>query len=289
MKNLLVVLSLFFLMGGVSYETNAQSNDVRKKRTPRSKGYQIGDVATDFNLKNVNGEMISLESMENTKGYIVVFTSNVCPFAVLYQNRLIELHHKMAPKGYPVVAINSNDPEMEAGDSFEKMQLRAREKSFPFVYLQDEGQKIFPQFGATKTPHVFLLDNEMKVQYIGAIDDNAHSPEDVKTRYVENAIAALESGRLPEPNTTKAIGCSIKSKKVGGREGGRPPRGERGGPPSPDQILARMDKDKNQKVSKAEAHGPLKRDFDRLDKDEDGFLTKEELAEMKPRRRRDNQ
>ena len=206
----------------------------------------------------------------------------------MYQDRLIELHNKMAPQGYPVVAINSNDPEMQEGDSFENMQVRAKEKAFPFRYVQDEGGKIFPQYGATKTPHVFLLDQDLKVQYIGAIDDNADSPEDVKTKYVENAVAALERGNLPDPNMTKAIGCPIKAKKVSGRNGERRQRGERRGPPSPEQILERMDKDNDQKVSKSEAHGPLKRDFDRLDKDEDGFLTSEELSALKKRGRKGN-
>ena len=226
--------------------------------------------------------------MKNAKGYIVVFTSNVCPFAVLYQDRLIELHNKMAPKGYPVVAINSNDPEMQDGDSFANMKIRAKEKAFPFHYVQDEGGKIFPQYGATKTPHVFLLDKDLKVQYIGAIDDNAHSPEEVKTKYVENAIAALEDGNLPDPNFTKAIGCPIKAKRAGANVSEHPPRGERRGPPSPEQILARMDKDNDQKVSEAEAHGPLKRDFARLDKNEDGFLTSEELSALKKRPRREH-
>ena len=77
----------------------------------------------------------------------------------------------------------------------------------------DEGQKIYPQYGATKTPHVFLLDKNLVVKYIGAIDDNADDASAVKERYLENAIAALESGKDPSPALTKAIGCSIKAKK----------------------------------------------------------------------------
>jgi len=244
-------------------------------------GYKIGETATDFNLKNVDGEFYSLAKIEDAKGYVVVFTSNVCPFAVLYEDRLIELHNDLAPKGYPVVAINSNDPSMQEGDSFENMKLRAQEKNFPFLYLEDEGEKIFPQYGATKTPHVFLLDSDLKVQYIGAIDDNAHEPEAVKTKFLRNAVAALEKGELPDPNFTKAIGCPIKSKNAGG---GSAQKGKRRGPPSPEAILARMDSDKDEKISAAEAEGPLKRDFAGLDKDEDGFLTKEELSAISKRR-----
>ena len=92
------------------------------------------------------------------------------------------------------------------------MQTRAKEKEFTFPYLVDEGQKIYPQYGAVRTPHIFLLDSERKVQYIGTIDDNARSAEKVNVKYVENAIAALEEGKKPTPNFTKAIGCPVKVK-----------------------------------------------------------------------------
>ena len=181
------------------------------------------------------------------------------------------------------MAINSNDPAVQEGDSFENMKKRVAEKGFPFVYLVDEGQKIYPQYGATKTPHVFLLDKDLKVQYIGAIDDNADSPEAVKTRYVANAINALEKGKSPDPNYTKAIGCPIKTAKRGaGDERKGPPNGERRQPPSADELLKMMDKDDDQKISRAEATGPLKNDFDRLDTNKDGQLSKEELSKAGP-------
>ena len=176
-------------------------------------GYKIGDVATDFTLKNVDGTMFSLANIKNAKGYIVVFTCNECPFAKMYEDRLIALHNEYAPKGYSVVAINPNSPENES-EGYEAMQQRAKEKGFPFVYLVDEGQKIYPQYGAVRTPHVFLLDNEKRVQYIGAIDDNAKSAEDVKSKFLEDAIHAIENGMKPSPNLTKAIGCPVKPNRV---------------------------------------------------------------------------
>ena len=283
MKNLIIAAVLIVLSGGIYMGLKAQKNAWNGTSNESLAGYKIGDTATDFELKNVDEQIISMAAIKDAKGYIVVFTSNVCPFAVLYQDRLIELHNKMAPKGYPVVAINSNDPSMQEGDSFENMKIRAEEKGFPFVYLQDEGQQIYPQYGATKTPHVFLLDKELTVQYIGAIDDNSQSPEEVKNKYVEDAIAALENGELPNPNTTKAIGCPIKAKRGGG---GHAQRGGRRGPPSPEKILEMMDKDNDEKVSSAEAHGPLKKDFSRIDTDSDGYLTTKELSAMKPPHRR---
>ncbi|MFD2916289.1 thioredoxin family protein [Psychroserpens luteus] len=176
-------------------------------------GYNIGDVATDFNLKNVDGAMVSLASIDNAKGYIVTFTCNECPFSKLYEDRLIAINDTYAPQGYPVIAINPNSPENEK-EGYEAMQQRSKEKGFTFPYLVDEGQNIYPQYGAVRTPHVFLLDSERKVQYIGTIDDNAKSPEDVKVKYLEDAIKALEAGTTPEPNFTKAIGCPIKASRA---------------------------------------------------------------------------
>lgn len=175
-------------------------------------GYKIGDEATDFSLKNVNGKLFSLSEIKNAKGYIIVFTCNECPFAKMYEERLIKLHKEYAPKGYSVVAINPNSPENE-DEGYEAMQKRAKEKGFPFVYLVDEGQKIYPQYGAVRTPHVFLLDKDRKVQYIGTIDDNAKSAEEVKVKYLEDAINALDKGETPNPNFTKAIGCPVKASK----------------------------------------------------------------------------
>lgn len=176
-------------------------------------GYKPGDTATDFKLKSVDGKMYSMADYKNAKGFIVVFTCNHCPFAVKYEDRINELAKKYKNRGYILLAVNPNDPAAQPQDSFELMKVRAKEKGFAFPYLFDEGQKIYPQYGATKTPHVFLLDNNRIVKYIGAIDDNVDSASDVKEKYLENAIAALENGKTPSPETTKTIGCSIKVKK----------------------------------------------------------------------------
>ena len=176
-------------------------------------GYQPGDKATDFKLKSVDGKMYSMSDYKDAKGFIVVFTCNHCPFAVKYEDRVIELAKKYKSKGYILLAINPNDPAAAPDDSFDKMKVRAKEKGFTFPYLFDEGQKIYPQYGATKTPHVFLLDKNLIVKYIGAIDDNVEDASAVKEKFLENAIAALEKGQEPEVPLTKAIGCSIKVKK----------------------------------------------------------------------------
>ena len=182
------------------------------KKEQVAQGLQVGDLAPDFNLKNIDGSMVSLESLEGAKGYVVIFTCNHCPYAVMYEDRMIDLHNHYAPLGYPIVAIMPNDPEVKPDDSFENMKKRSMEKGFPFVYLYDDGQKVYPQYGATKTPHVYLLDKDRMVKYIGAIDDNARDAEDVTVPFLENAIEALLAGKNPDPVLTKAIGCSIKTK-----------------------------------------------------------------------------
>ncbi|NMH27983.1 thioredoxin family protein [Flavobacterium silvaticum] len=177
-------------------------------------GYKVGDVATDFKLKNVDGKMVSLSDYKNAKGFIVIFTCNHCPYAKAYEDRIIALDKMYAPKGYPVIAINPNNPEKQAEDSYALMQQRAREKKFTFPYLFDDGQKIYPQYGATKTPHVFLLQKTAKgnvIKYIGAIDDNHEDPSAVKEKYVEAAVNALLANKSVTPTETKAIGCSIKA------------------------------------------------------------------------------
>ncbi len=175
--------------------------------------YKIGDKINDFKLKNVNDEWITLSDYMGEEGAIIIFTCNTCPYAKLYEDRIIEAHNTYSQKGFPVLAVNPNDPIQKPGDSFEKMKQRSSEKDFPFAYVFDAEQEIYPRFGATNTPQVFLIDNEMKLRYVGAIDDNPKNAEAVKINYVKNAIEAIKSGENPDPDHTKAIGCGIKAKK----------------------------------------------------------------------------
>ena len=188
-------------------------NDFKTPQLMKDSGYQIGDVVSDFELKNVDGKMISLSDYNEAKGFIITFTCNTCPFAIAYEDRIIALDKKYASKGYPVIAINPNNPLVQPGDSFKAMQQRAKEKGFTFPYLVDEGQKVYPKYGATKTPHMYILQKTKKgnvVKYIGAIDDNHKDASAVKTKYVENAVDALLKGEEIKQTETKAIGCSIK-------------------------------------------------------------------------------
>ncbi len=177
-------------------------------------GYAIGDIATDFKLKNIDDAMISLGDYKEAKGFIVIFTCNHCPYSVAYEDRIIELDKKFKTKGYPVIAINPNNPKAYPTDSFDNMKVRAKEKGFTFPYLLDDGQQIYPQYGATKTPHVYVLEKAEKgnmVRYIGAIDNNYKDASAAKEKYVEDAVNALLKGEKVPVEITKAIGCSIKA------------------------------------------------------------------------------
>ncbi len=174
------------------------------------KGYTLGDIAKDFSLKSVNGDIVSLSDYKDAKGVIVIFTCNHCPFAQLYEQRIIQLHKKFAPLGFPVVAINPNSPLMVAEDSFEKMQELAKSKHYPFAYLFDEEQTVYPLFGATRTPQVFILDENRAVRYIGGIDSNAEAPDSSTIPWAENAVNALLRGESPDPLRTKSVGCTVK-------------------------------------------------------------------------------
>ena len=184
-------------------------------------GLQIGDTAPDFALESIDGTTVSLASRAEAyaekgikvKGYIVTFTCNNCPYAQMYEDRLQELHAEMAPKGWPVVAIQPNDVQLKPDDNLPAMKKRAAEKGFTFDYLLDVEQKVYPAYGASRTPHVVLLDASRKVHYIGAIDDNPRDPDGVSERFVVNATQAIESNQKPDPDFTKAIGCTIKAKQ----------------------------------------------------------------------------
>ncbi len=186
---------------------------ISETKPMNAKGYTIGDEATDFKLKNVNGKMVSLADHKDAKGYVVIFTCNTCPFAVASEERIVALDTKYKKLGYPVIAVNPNDPAVQADDTFELMQAKAKSAGFTFPYLYDANDKVYATYGATKTPHVYLLNKENGkniVKYIGAIDDNVRNGSEVKETFLANAIDELLAGKKITLKETKAIGCSIK-------------------------------------------------------------------------------
>jgi peroxiredoxin len=183
--------------------------------SPIKNGYELGDAVADFKLKSTEGKMVALTDFKSSKGVIVIFDCNTCPYSKAYNSRIIALNEKYASKGFPVVAIQPNSPEVSPGDSFDEMVKLAEDKKYKFSYLFDEGQSVSKAFGATNTPHVFLLKkegNDFKVTYIGAIDDSAKNENTVTKKYVEEAVDALLAGKDITTSKTKALGCTIKWK-----------------------------------------------------------------------------
>lgn len=184
---------------------------------PAITAYRIGDPVADFTIKNtVTGKPVSLYSLPGaTKGAIVVFTCNHCPVAKKYEQRIIDLDKKYASKGFPVLAISSNDPGIAPEDAPNLLASRAKEKGYTFPYAFDGTQDVAKAFGATKTPHAFLVSKEggkWVLKYMGAVDDNTDEPQNVKTPYLANAVDAVLAGKSVAVTETKSIGCTIKWK-----------------------------------------------------------------------------
>lgn len=170
----------------------------------------IGDPAPDFkSLPGTDDKQHSLSDYKDAKLVVVTFTCNKCPVAVAYEDRLIEFTKKYSDKGVAHVAINVNDVE---ADRLDKMKERAEKKGFNFDYLFDESQESARAYGATVTPHLFVLDQKRQIAYMGAFDDN-NDPSKVKENYLIDAVEALLAGKKPEVAESQQRGCGINYKK----------------------------------------------------------------------------
>jgi peroxiredoxin len=167
----------------------------------------IGDKAPDWeNLPGVDGKPHSLADYREAKAMVIVFTCNHCPVAKMHEDRLIELAKKYA-KDVQVVAITVS---RNAADGLDKMKIRASEKKYPFPYLYDEAQKTGRSYGATATPHFFLLNGERKIAYMGAFDDSTFEPAKAEKHYLVDALKAVLEGKEPRVRESLQRGCAIE-------------------------------------------------------------------------------
>jgi peroxiredoxin len=181
---------------------------------PKDAELEIGAKAPGFELRGTDGKKHSLEGyLEESKATVVIFTCNTCPYSQAYEPVLLEMVQQLGKQPVSFVLINSNSPEVQPGDSFKAMVERAKEKKYPFDYLQDETQDVATAYGAQRTPHVFLLDADGVLRYRGRIDDNVKR-EEVKSHDLSAAIQALLAGEEVTEPATKAFGCTIKWKKT---------------------------------------------------------------------------
>lgn len=173
---------------------------------------RIGKEVKDFSLMNIDGKMVSLSDYKTSKGVIIIFTSNHCPFAKLYPKRMNQLHAQYAKMGIPLIAISSTDTIMYQEDCFTKMKAKAIAEKFKFPYLYDGSQQVAKNFNADKTSHAFVIwkeNNQWIIEYNGAIDDNGAEPQKVQNHYIKNAIEELLHGKVVSLADTKSIGCKI--------------------------------------------------------------------------------
>lgn len=201
---ILVLISILFL----SFTEN-------KSKTSAIAAYKIGDEVKDFSLRSINGKLYSFSSFPSAKGFIIVFTSNYCPFSKSYEDRLIAIDKKYTLKSYPLIAINPNDAEAYEEDKLENIQARAKEKGFIFPILRDEKQAIAKTFGALRMPHVFVVKKEgfkYFLKYSGAIDDNPQDASGVTKNYLEDVVQSLSENKPVIIEQTKPIGCAIRWK-----------------------------------------------------------------------------
>ena len=166
-------------------------------------------------MKTANGKEVSIADVKGAKGTLVVFTCNACPWAKKWESRIVELGNDAGKKGIGMIAINSNDPNVNADDSYAVMQTRAKERGMKFAYAYDATSGIARAFGATRTPEAFLFDASGKLVYHGTIDDNADDAAAVKDAYLANAVNAVAGGKAVPVAETKALGCGIKFRSSG--------------------------------------------------------------------------
>ena len=169
-----------------------------------------GIPMTDVKMKGVDGKELALADVKTAQGTLVVFTCNHCPFAKMWESRIIELGNAYAAKGVGVIAVNANDPKVAEEDAFDVMQQRAKERGMQFPYVVDATSNVARAFGATKTPEAFLFDKDGKLVYHGTIDDNGEEPSKVEKPYLKDALEAVLAGREVSVKETKSIGCGIK-------------------------------------------------------------------------------
>lgn len=214
------IMKKIYILGSASMMLMGLTIMFAFKNSPESaidKGYAIGDVVADFKLKSTSGGVTSMSENRSAKGYIIIFTCNHCPFSKAYESRVMALDRKYASQGFPVLAINPNDPSAYEEDSFENMQAVAKSKGYTFEYLQDETQSVTRAFGAARTPSAYVVKREgdkFIMQYIGGIDDNTQDANGVTKHYVEDAVNNLLAGKPVVVNLTKSVGCAIKWKGV---------------------------------------------------------------------------
>ena len=172
---------------------------------------ELGERAPDLELPGTDGERHALAS-EDARATVVYWTCNHCPYALAWHGRLLDVARDFADRGVRVLAINSNDAESHPRDSFEAMSERVeQEGGWSHPYLHDETQEVAHAWGAERTPHVYVLDSDLRLRYRGAPDADYDDPS-LAAGWLRGALDAVLDGAAPDPAETDAVGCTIKWK-----------------------------------------------------------------------------
>ena len=172
---------------------------------------KTGDSAPDFSLKGIDDQIHSLGSYAQSKGLLIIFMCNHCPYVKAKIDTIKQIHEKFN-ENIALVGINSNDSTEYPDDSFESMKKVANEKGMKFDYLVDDKQDVAKRYGAVCTPDPFLFDEDRKLIFHGRID-NAMNPDAIATENImQNNLKKFLAGEKIEKDFDPSIGCSIKWK-----------------------------------------------------------------------------
>ena len=208
MKRLLYVI-LVSLIGYLCYAF------LFNKEEKANELLSIGDKAplSNYSMLDISGDSTSLNQAKKEMGLVVVFSCNTCPFVIAWEDRYQTIDSLCNKLNVGMIAINSNEAKRDGDDSFEKMKTHAKEYGYNFPYTVDNKSKLAKAFGATKTPQIFLFNKELTLVYTGAIDDNYKDVNSAENHYLTNALNNLANGKIIDPETSTALGCSIKKVK----------------------------------------------------------------------------
>ncbi len=170
----------------------------------------LGSDVPDFSLRATDGNTYSLKDFTDVKVLVIFFTCNHCPYVTGSDEVTRQTVENFKPKGVKFVGINSNSPNTYEEDSFENMVKRMDQFNFPWLYLYDETQDIVRAYGALKTPHFFVFNEEGFLVYTGRGVDNPRESSKITVNDLENALAELLAGKEITVSVTNPIGCNVK-------------------------------------------------------------------------------
>ena len=170
----------------------------------------LGSEAPDFSLRATDGNTYSLKDFADVKVLVIFFTCNHCPYVIGSDEVTRRSAEKFGPQGMKFVGINSNSPNTYEEDSFENMVKRMAEYEFPWLYLYDDTQDVARAYGALKTPHFYVFNEERKLVYTGRGVDNPRDTGKMTVNDLENALEEILAGKAITTPITNPIGCNVK-------------------------------------------------------------------------------